>query len=138
MVSLLKRAASGTSNAEYFVRYVTIGAVAVAVDVTCFQALVLQRVFLPVTTTIAFACGVLAHFTLNKLWTFRVRGAPHAFQIVAYLTVLSASFIVTQLVIETLVLGFHVVPIVAKIVAIFVQLPVGFFGHRYITFRNGR
>ncbi len=138
MVSLLKRAASGTSNAEYFARYATIGAIAVAADVTCFQALVMQRVFLPVTTTIAFACGVLVHFTLNKLWTFRVSGAPHAFQIAAYLTVLSASFIVTQLVVETLVLGFHVVPIGARVVAIFVQLPIGFFGHRYITFRDGR
>jgi putative flippase GtrA len=138
MVSLLKRTASGTSNAEYFVRYVTIGTVAVIADLTCFQTLVLLRVFLPITTTIAFACGVLVHFTLNKLWTFRVKGAPHAFQIAAYLTVLSASFLVTQLVVETMVLGFHAVPIVARIVAVIVQLPVGFFGHRYITFRDGR
>jgi putative flippase GtrA len=138
MASLLRRAASGTGNAAYFVRYATIGALAVATDLTCFQALVLLRVYLPVTTTIAFACGVIVHFSLNKVWTFRARGAPHAFQIAAYLTVLSASFVITQLVIETLVLAFHVVPIGAKIVAIVVQLPIGFFGHRYITFRDGR
>lgn len=114
----------------------TIGSVSVAADVICFQALVLLRVFLPVTTTIAFACGVLVHFTLNKHWTFRVKGAPHAFQIAAYLTVLAASFVITQLAIETLVLEFHAVPIVAKIVAVVVQLPVGFFGHRYITFHR--
>jgi putative flippase GtrA len=138
MVSLLKRTASGTSNVEYFVRYVTIGVVAVVVDLTCFQTFVLLHVFLPITTTIAFACGVVVHFTLNKLWTFRVRGAPHTFQIAAYVVVLSASFVVTQLVVETLVLGFHAVPIAAKLVAIVVQLPIGFFGHRYVTFRNGR
>ena len=36
MVSLLKKSTSGTSNLEYLVRYVSIGAVVVAVDVTAF------------------------------------------------------------------------------------------------------
>ncbi len=128
----------GTSNPAYFVRYVSIGAVVVLVDLTSFQALVLLRVFLPITTTIAFLLATLVHFSLNKLWTFRVKGKPHAYQITSYLIVLFTSFAITQLVIESSVLGLHVVPIVAKCVAIFVQLPVSFFGHRYLTFKDGR
>jgi putative flippase GtrA len=138
MVSLLKRAASGTSNPEYLVRYISIGAVVAATDVASFQALIMLHVFLPLTTTIAFVLATLVHFLLNKLWTFRVRGAPHTYQVVAYLTVLSASLVITQLVIETSVLVFHIIPVVAKIVALFVQLPTSFFGHRYFTFREGR
>jgi putative flippase GtrA len=138
MVSLLKKSFSGTSNLEYLVRYVSIGAVVVAVDATSFQVLVTLRVFLPLTTTIAFALATLAHFWLNKLWTFRVPGAPNRYQVVAYISVLSASFVVTQIVIEVSVLQFHLVPIVAKGIALFAQLPVSFFGHRYFTFRDGR
>jgi putative flippase GtrA len=138
IVSLLKRSISGTSNLEYLIRYASIGAVVVAVDLTSFQTLVMLRVFLPLTTTIAFALAALTHFWLNKLWTFRVRGAPNAYQLVAYLTVLSTSFLVTQAVIELSVLRFHMVPIAAKLLALFVQLPVSFLGHRYLTFREGR
>ncbi len=138
MVSLLKRSASGTSNPEYFVRYVSVGAVVVTVDVACFQALVLLRVALPLTTTIAFALATVAHYLLNKIWTFRVAGAPHGYQLTAYVTVLFASFVITQLVVETSVLAFHLVPIAAKIAALFVQLPVSFLGHRYLTFGSGR
>jgi putative flippase GtrA len=138
MVSLLKRSLSGTSNPEYFVRYVSVGAAVVGVDVTSFQALVMLRVPLPLTTTIAFCLGTLVHFVLNKLWTFRVRSSPRGYQVTAYVGVLLASFVVQQLVIETLVLDFHAVPIAAKVVAIVVQLPVSFFGHRYLTFREGR
>ncbi len=138
MVSLLKKSTSGTSNLEYLVRYVSIGAVVVAVDVTAFQALVMLHVFLPLTTTIAFTLATLAHFWLNKMWTFRVPGAPNTYQVVAYISVLSASFIITQLVIEVAVLAFHIMPIVAKGIALFAQLPVSFFGHRYFTFREGR
>jgi putative flippase GtrA len=138
MESLPIRTASGTSNAECFLRYAATGGIAVLADLTCFQILVMAGVFLPLTTTIAFCCGVCFHFSLNKLWTFRAKGAPDAFQIAAYLSVLCASFLVTQLVVEAMVIELHAVPIVARIAAIVVALPVGFFGHRYVTFRDGR
>lgn len=138
MVSLLKRSLSGTGNPEYFARYVSVGGLVVGVDVVSFQTLVMLHVPLPLTTTIAFVLATLVHFTLNKLWTFRVKGAPHGQQVTVYASVLLASFVVQQLVIETLVLGFHAVPIAAKFVAIVVQLPVSFLGHRYLTFREGR
>lgn len=134
MASLLK----STSNTAYLARYVTVGAAAVLVDVATFQALVTLHVFLPLTTTIAFSLAAFVHFSLNKAWTFRVRGAPRAYQVTAYLTVLFTAFVVTQLVIEVSVLVFHIVPVVAKLIAILVQLPVSFFGHRYLTFREGR
>lgn len=138
MVALLKRSASGTSNFEYLIRYATIGAAAVAVDVTVFQALVMSRVFLPLTTTIAFFLAALVHFALNKAWTFRVRKVTNTRQVATYLAVLLTSFIVTQVVIEASVFLLHLVPVEAKVLAIFVQLPVSFFGHRYFTFRDGR
>ncbi len=138
MVSLLKRSFSGTSNPEYFVRYACVGAVVVTVDVASFQALLFLGVLLPLTTTIAFVLATFAHYVLNKAWTFRVEGAPHAYQLTAYITVLFASFVITQLVIETAVLVFHLIPIVGKIAALFVQLPVSFLGHRYLTFGSGR
>lgn len=138
MVSLLKRSASGTSNPAYLVRYLSIGAVVVLVDVVLFQTLVMLHVFLPLTTTIAFLTATLVHFTLNKLWTFRVKGKPHAYQVTAYLIILVMSFLITQLIIEVSVLALHAIPIVAKGVALLVQFPVSFFGHRYFTFREGR
>lgn len=138
MVSLLKRSVSGTNNRKYFLRYATIGVVVVAVDLTAFQMLVSLHVLLPLATTVAFVAATVVHFFLNKVWTFRVKGAPHAYQLSAYLAVLFASFSVTQLVIEIAVLEFGLSPLAAKILALFVQLPVSFFGHRYFTFHKGR
>ena len=138
MLSLLKKAKSGTRNQEYFIRYVSVGAVVVVVDVACFQTLVILQVPLPLTTSIAFIIATLVHFMLNKAWTFRVGGAPHGYQVTAYVSVLFASFVVTQLVIETSVLIFHAIPIVGKFAALLIQLPVSFLGHRYFTFREGR
>lgn len=137
MVSLLKRSVSGTNNRKYFLRYATIGVVVVAVDLTAFQMLVSLHVLLPLATTVAFVAATVVHFLLNKVWTFRVKGAPHAYQLSA-IAVLFASFSVTQLVIEIAVLEFGLSPLAAKILALFVQLPVSFFGHRYFTFRKGR
>jgi putative flippase GtrA len=138
MVSLLKRSASGTRNLDYLIRYVSIGAIVVSVDLATFQGLVAMHVFLPLTTTVAFVLATVVHFTLNKLWTFRVPGTPNRYQLSAYVTVLLASFVVTQAVVEVSVLNLHLVPIAAKLLAIFVQLPVSFLGHRYFTFRDGR
>lgn len=138
MVLHMLRSSSGTTNSAYLARYLTIGAVAVAIDLALFQTLVMLRVFLPLTTTVAFLTSTVAHYTLNKVWTFRVRGKPHAYQVTAYITILLLSLAITQAVIEGLVLGAHVVPIAAKGVALFVQLPFSFFGHRYVTFREGR
>jgi putative flippase GtrA len=137
VISLLKRSGSGTSDPEYLARYISVGGLAVGVDVICFQALIVLRVTLPLATTLGFLLGTLAHFLLNKLWTFRVDGPPRVRQIAVYATVLLTAFAAQQFVIETLVLAFHTVPIAAKIIAVVVQLPVSFFGHRYLTFREG-
>lgn len=135
---LIRRSLAGTGNWEYLTRYVCVGGVVVVVDLVTFQALVVAHVWLPLTTTVAFGLATLAHFSLNKLWTFRVRGRPHAYQLGAYVAVLSASFIVTQAVVlvSVEVLGF--VPILGKVTALVLQLPISFFGHRYFTFRDGR
>lgn len=138
MTSLLRRSLSGTRNSAYMVRYLTVGAIAVAIDIGLFATLLRLHVLLPVTTTIAFLTSTVAHYTLNKLWTFRVPGKPHAYQLTAYVTILVLSLALTQIVIESLVLGAHVAPLLAKGVALVVQLPFSFFGHRYFTFREGR
>ena len=119
-------------------RYACVGACVVAIDLATFQLFITLRVWLPLTTTIAFALATWTHFILNKTWTFRVRGKAHAYQIGAYLTVLGASFLVTQAVVLFSVYVLKMIPILAKIAALFAQLPVSFFGHRYITFRKGR
>jgi putative flippase GtrA len=137
-MTLIRRSITGTGNWEYLVRYVSVGAAVVFVDLVSFQSLVIAHVWLPLTTTVAFALATLTHFSLNKLWTFRVRGKPHAYQLGAYVAVLSASFVITQTVVLVSVEVLRLAPLAGKVAALFVQLPVSFFGHRYFTFRHGR
>jgi putative flippase GtrA len=135
---LIRKSLAGTGNWEYMARYLCVGACCVFVDLATFQLLITLHVWLPVTTTVAFVMATATHFSLNKMWTFRVRGKPHGYQLGAYLTVLGASFLVSQAVILVSVWVFNFVPILAKILAIIIQFPVSFFGHRYFTFRHGR
>ena len=114
-----------------------IGGLAASADVATFQVLLWQGMFRPLATTVGFSIAVCIHFTLNKIWTFKSYQRPVAHQFRTYAVVMAVALLVTQIVIEGLVRGFHVQPIVAKLVAIVVQIPISFFGHRYLTFGVG-
>ena len=124
-------------NRAYLIRYLAIGGLTAGVDLATFQLLLVHGTYLPVATTISFILAVGVHFTLNRIWTFKNYERPIVHQVGTYICVLAVSLIITQVVIEILVVGFNVAPILAKGVAIVLQTPVSFFGHRYMTFQAG-
>jgi putative flippase GtrA len=119
------------------IRYVSIGAIVFVVDVGLFRLLVGTGVFLAIAATISFGIAICVHFTFNKYVNFRAHDRPVGEQAGTYALVAFVCWLVTLAVIESGVRLFGLTPLAAKLVAVAVNLPVGFLGHRYLTFGPG-
>lgn len=125
------------NTVRHFVVYLIIGAVVFVIDAGSFQLLVLARLVLPAAATASYLAGVLVHFTLNRWLNFRnfERGL-HA-QARTYAAIVFFQYLLTLAIIEG---GVHLVnlsPLAAKIIAVAVNIPIGFIAHRYVTFAGG-
>jgi putative flippase GtrA len=119
------------------IKYYSVGAAALLIDVTLFQGLIAVRV-MPVIAA-ALSYGILApiHFLTNRLWTFRAFQRTPLVQARTYVIVSSAAWLITVLVVT---LGTRVAeasPLAAKVAAVIVTAPFGFLGHRYCTYGLG-
>lgn len=118
-------------------RYLAIGGLVFIIDVGLFWALTRAGVYLAVATTIAYATAATTHFTLNKYANFRTHDRPVHKQAGTYAAVAFVCWLVTLTVIEAGVRVFGLAPLAAKIVAVAVNVPAGFIGHRTFTFGPG-
>lgn len=118
-------------------RYLLIGAVVFFLDMGIFTTLVHANAFLWIATLFAYSVAVCAHFLLNRYLNFRNFDRNLGNQLVTYLTIVSFSAVLTLAIIEFSVHWLGLTPIVSKLIAVAVNLPVGFLGHRYVTFGPG-
>jgi putative flippase GtrA len=123
-------------SARLFLAYISIGGFVFCVDAGLFQFLVWQHVVLALAATAAYAVGVATHFTLNRFLNFRAFERAIHNQARTYSIIVFFQCLITLAVIEAVVaLGF--LPFIAKVVAVAVNIPIGFMAHRYITFGGG-
>jgi putative flippase GtrA len=120
-----------------FMRYVAIGATVFCVDVGSFQVFVRMHALLPVAATAAYVLAMATQFSLNKYFNFRVFSRSALSQMRTYLAICGLQLILTVGVVEIGVHGFGLSPLLSKITAIAVNLPLGFFAHRHLTFGRG-
>ena len=116
------------------VRYCTVGTLAVALDVGLFRALLFFHGNPVVAAAIAYATVVLMHFTLNRAWSFRAFHRPAMVQAPRYGLVVGCTWLITIGVVAYCTSVLTLTPLQAKAAAIAVTLPIGFFGHKYITY----
>jgi putative flippase GtrA len=89
-----------------------------------------------VAASVAYVLGVSTHFTLNRYLNFRnFERAIHA-QARTFTVIVLLSWALT---IGIIMLGTHLGcgAIVAKVIAVIVNLPAGYIAHRYLTFGKG-
>ena len=122
---------------RFFAQYLCIGALVMAIDFGTFALLMRIGVTLAIALTIAYVLGVTAHFTLNRFLNFRNFDRAMHEQFRTYLAIVFVSWLVTLAVTETgfRLLGFT--PMFSKLCAVAINLPIGFFGHRHLTFGPG-
>lgn len=124
-------------NFDNFFEYIAIGGISFVVDVGLFLVLLALGLFRPLATSISFLSALTCHFLLNKYLNFRNFERAIKAQIRTYLIVAGFSMLLTVVIIEVLVGIFNAAPFIAKPVAIAVNIPVGYFGHKYLTFSKG-
>lgn len=118
-------------------RYLAIGGIVFVIDVGSFRLLIVAGVFLAIATTLSFTLAVCVHFTLNKYLNFRVHDRSVQAQASTYVVVAAVAWLVTLAIVEIGVRLGGLPPLASKLVAVAVNIPVGFFGHRYLTFGPG-
>ncbi len=124
-------------SSKHVVAYAAIGALAVGVDVSLFQGFVLARWVPEGAAAVAGTVSMCFHFTLNKYGNFRDHTRPLHQQAGTYLIVLCAWWLVTMSIITIMTRVFMQPPLLAKLIAVVVNFPMGFLAHRYLTFGKG-
>jgi putative flippase GtrA len=117
-------------------RYATIGGIVLCIDVGTFAGLLRAGVALLLTTSIAYGLGIATHFTLNKYVNFRAHDRPVHSQAITYGIVAFICWLTTLGIVRSAV-ALGLPPLGGKLLAIAFNLPLGFLGHRYLTFGRG-
>jgi putative flippase GtrA len=118
-------------------KYVCLGCTALSIDLLAFQAF-LHTGFPPAgAAAAAYVIAGCVHFTGNRIWTFRAFHRAPIVQLRSYLAVVCTAWCITIAVVGWGTALAHLSPIEAKLLAVALTLPVGFFGHKYVTYASG-
>lgn len=120
-----------------FLIYIAIGATVFCIDIGSFQGLLVLHVHTLLAASIAYALAIGSHFTLNRYLNFRNFERSIAHQFGTYTIVAVSTWLVTLAVIWIGTSVLHAPPLIAKLCAVIINLPIGFLGHRHFTFGPG-
>ena len=118
-------------------RYVVVGGIVFCIDVGLFLVLIHNHISPLVAATCSYTVAITAHFLLNKFANFRAHERPIHHQALTYGFVAITCWITTLAIIQMGVAMVHLSPLISKLAAIAFNLPIGFLGHRYLTFGQG-
>lgn len=118
-------------------RYGIVGATALTVDVLSFQSLAAHGVAATLAAAISYPLAGVLHFTLNRAWTFAAFHRKAVRQIPAYVTVVGVGWLLTVAVVACCTLTLHMAPLAARAAAVIATIPIGFLGHKYVTYGKG-
>ena len=117
-------------------RYATIGGFVTCIDVGSFALFLRAGYPLLLVITASWAIALVTHFSLNKYVNFRAHDRPTHHQVATYAIVAGTTWFTTTAIVKgAIALGAP--PLLGKFVAIAFNVPIGFFGHRYLTFGRG-
>jgi putative flippase GtrA len=117
-------------------RYASIGGFVTCIDVGTF--VLFLRAGWPLFAVITASLGLAfaTHFLLNKYVNFRAHDRPAHHQAATYAVVAGTTWLTTTAIVKGAV-ALGAPPLLGKFVAIAFNVPIGFFGHRYLTFGRG-
>lgn len=133
---MLKALAKDRLVQAQFARYLVIGGTVFCIDVSTFTFCVAHHMFLPLASTTAYFTGTTTHFLLNRYANFRRFDRAIHDQARTFAFIIFVQWLITLALISALV-AHGVLPTVARVIAIAVNLPLGFVANRYLTFGVG-
>ncbi len=137
MTSMLGKLVHSRNAFAQFARYVIIGSTVFCIDVGSFQLMVQSRTFLWIAVIVSYLLGVGVHFSLNRYWNFRAFERTFVQQARTYVIIAAGQLLTTLAIVEA---GVHVAnlsPLDAKVLAVFINVPLFFMAHRSMTFGPG-
>jgi putative flippase GtrA len=99
--------------------------------------MVQSRALLWVAVIVSYVLGVGVHFSLNKYWNFRDVQRTFVQQARTYVFVAAGQLITTLAIVEAGVHLARLSPLEAKILAVFINVPLFFLAHKHMTFGPG-
>ena len=133
---LAQRFYAETSWPFQLARYASIGGFVTCIDVGSFALFLRAGWPLLAVITASWALAVVTHFSLNKYVNFRAHNRPTHHQAATYAVVVGTTWFTTAAIVKAAV-ALGAPPLVGKAVAIAFNVPIGFFGHRHLTFGHG-
>ena len=88
-------------------------------------------------TALSYLLAVATHFTLNRFLNFRNFERSMLQQVRTYIVIAAACLGIQEAVVIGCVQLAHLPPLLAKVAGVLINIPIGFFGHRYLTFGGG-
>lgn len=129
------------AHLPHFTRYMVIGGFVFAIDYSLYKYLLFElHTALWEAVTVSQTVALLIHFTLNKFLNFRAHDRSARDQFGTYLIVAGFCILVSQVVVYGWVALFgnsDLMLKLAKCAAVGVNIPIGFLGHKKLTFGGG-
>src|SRR5579884_3296340 len=120
-----------------FALYVLIGALGVSFYVVALWALLHVGTPYFAAFTGAFILGVSAQFMMNRYFNFRAFQRTVHHQAGTYAVVTVLSYLTMMGVVSFAMRVFHFKPVLAYLLSVPINLPVGYLANRYLTFGDG-
>jgi putative flippase GtrA len=116
--------------------YAAIGGIAFIIYFGLFNTMERYHVNLTIASSIAYFTSTATHFLLNRYANFRQFDRAVHDQARTFITIVVAQWLVTVALVHILT-SRGVLPIIAILVPVIVNLPIGFIANRYLTFGVG-
>ena len=118
-------------------KYYSVSVLALATDLALFQVGTTAHVAAPTAGAVSYAVAALLHFTANRQWNFRNFDRSPLRQARTYAVIFVSAWAITVGIIAECTIVWHMQPLVAKLIAVAVTLPLGFLGHKHFTYGAG-
>lgn len=125
------------TSVTQFVRYVAIGIIVLAVDLSVLWALLNRGLGRDEAITVAILAAMATQFVLNRLYNFRTSNVPVWQQLPGYVIVTAANIFATIAVVRIISATLAVPVMLAKVLSLPITTPPTFLAHAHLTFGRG-
>lgn len=123
--------------AKQVARYYCMSGAAFVVDLSLFQIGMWLGAAPVAAAAISTVAAGVTHFIGNRTWTFRAKHRSPIAQARTYAVVIGTAWVLAVAVVWYCTGVLHIAPLAAKLISIAATTPIGFFGHKYLTYGNG-
>jgi len=126
-------------KSRLFCGYIICAGAAAIVDITLLFVLIefLEISYL-FSNVISYSLGMIVNFSLNKTLNFRNKSKEVFSQFSIFVGIALLGLVVNELVLFTLVDGFNINYVLAKVFALIVAGLFNYFGHKTYTFKKNK